>query len=333
MSNEQVTVAIIAYNSSGTIVRTLDSIVRQSYDNIELIVSDDASDDNTVEVVNKWMVKNRMRFTDCQILCAKKNQGISYNVQKAVYGATSKWIKLLAADDYLRPNAIMDYMSSLKKGIYVYEANMIRVDNNGRFLDDAYLEKWRIRRLAKHNNPKMQFNEWVKRDVCLSPTIFFNVEKYKKMGGSDHFEPLIDDWTLILKFLRNGYCVGYIDKYTVVYMKHESVSHTNKEFLSGPHIARARKVKRKLCYPYISKKRRIYWIGERALRYAEDLTIHKFKNKKSVLSISIYLFFSIFQYQNWEKLFIKIIKNPETKNAKRMWQTEKSLYGFGENGT
>lgn len=333
MSNEQVTVAIVAYNSADTVVRTLDSIAGQSYANIELIVSDDASVDNTLEVVNQWIAKNRMRFTNCQILCAQTNQGTSYNVQKAVYGATSKWIKVLAADDFLRPNAIMDYMSGLKKGIYIYEANMIRVDKDGRFLDDAYLEKWRIRRLAQYHNSKKQFSEWVKKDVCLSPTMFFNVEKYKKMGGSDHYEPLIDDWTLILKFLRNGYCVGHVDKYTVVYMKHESISHTNKKFLSEPHVERARKIKRKLCYPYISKKKWGYWMGEHALRYAEDLIIHKFKNKKSLRSISIYLFFSVFQYQNWEKLIIKIIKNSETKQAKRLWQAEKNLYGFGENGT
>ena len=53
-----VSVVVITYNSSQTVVETLDSIKTQTYQNIELIVSDDCSSDNTVEVVQNGIDEN-----------------------------------------------------------------------------------------------------------------------------------------------------------------------------------------------------------------------------------------------------------------------------------
>ena len=58
MTEPLVSICVITYNSSKTVVETLESIKNQSYSNIELVVSDDCSPDNTVELVQQWLEKN-----------------------------------------------------------------------------------------------------------------------------------------------------------------------------------------------------------------------------------------------------------------------------------
>lgn len=67
-----VSVSIITYNSSSTILETLDSIYSQSYQNIELIVSDDCSTDNTVEICKKWIDEHKDRFVRVELLTVEK---------------------------------------------------------------------------------------------------------------------------------------------------------------------------------------------------------------------------------------------------------------------
>ena len=63
-----VSVAVIAYNSAEYILETLESIKAQTYDKIELIVSDDCSLDGTVEICHKWIDANKSRFVDICIV-------------------------------------------------------------------------------------------------------------------------------------------------------------------------------------------------------------------------------------------------------------------------
>lgn len=62
MEKPLVSVCIITYNSGKTIVDTLNSIFLQSYEPLELIVSDDCSLDDTVTICKNWLLTNRKRF-------------------------------------------------------------------------------------------------------------------------------------------------------------------------------------------------------------------------------------------------------------------------------
>jgi glycosyltransferase involved in cell wall biosynthesis len=59
-----VSIAVIAYNSSKTITQTLDSIANQSFDldRVEVVISDDCSTDNTVQLVKNWVLLNRKKI-------------------------------------------------------------------------------------------------------------------------------------------------------------------------------------------------------------------------------------------------------------------------------
>lgn len=105
-----VSVNVLMYNSSKYILETLESIKAQTYQNIELIMSDDKSTDNTVQICEKWIAKNKDRFVSYQILVPDHNTGQSGNYNRAFRAATGEWIKEIDGDDLLLPNCITDLM-------------------------------------------------------------------------------------------------------------------------------------------------------------------------------------------------------------------------------
>lgn len=75
-----VSVVVLAYRSADTIIETLESIKKQTYPKIELIVTDDCSPDNTVEVVKNWMRDNKGCLSDMKLVTAEKNTGLPSNI-------------------------------------------------------------------------------------------------------------------------------------------------------------------------------------------------------------------------------------------------------------
>ena len=74
---ELVSVVVVTYNSALTIVETLESVKNQSYQNIELIITDDASKDNTLKLCKDWLDQNGNRFPLFRIIESEKNTGVA----------------------------------------------------------------------------------------------------------------------------------------------------------------------------------------------------------------------------------------------------------------
>ena len=94
-----VSISVITYNSSKYVIETLDSAKAQTYQNIELIISDDCSTDNTVEICKNWINDNKERFVRTELITVKKNTGISPNCNRANNAANGEWIKEIAGDE------------------------------------------------------------------------------------------------------------------------------------------------------------------------------------------------------------------------------------------
>ena len=69
-----VTVVVITYNSSKYVIETLDSIYNQTYTNLELIISDDCSKDDTIKICEDWLKKNGNRFYHTEIITTEINR-------------------------------------------------------------------------------------------------------------------------------------------------------------------------------------------------------------------------------------------------------------------
>ena len=70
MSNDKVTIVIPVYNSEKFLIPTIESVLNQTYQNLEIIAVDDGSTDNSLEILEKFKVS-------CQLIhCAPLNRGV-----------------------------------------------------------------------------------------------------------------------------------------------------------------------------------------------------------------------------------------------------------------
>jgi glycosyltransferase involved in cell wall biosynthesis len=97
ISDKKVSVLIGTFNRSSLISRTFNSILNQSYKNIEIIVIDDCSTDNSVEILQAYSEKYPDKF---KYSVNEKNRGIAYNSNRAYEISTGHYLALLGDDDY-----------------------------------------------------------------------------------------------------------------------------------------------------------------------------------------------------------------------------------------
>lgn len=103
MNKGLVSIIVCSYNHEKYIIQCLDSIKSQSYTNIQLIVADDASKDNSVEIFEQWLADNNY---PAEKNFHQKNKGFAITLNKCIKISKGEYIKIIAADDYLHPESI-----------------------------------------------------------------------------------------------------------------------------------------------------------------------------------------------------------------------------------
>lgn len=97
-----VSICIPAYNSSATIANTIRSALKQTYRNLEVIVADDKSSDDTVVIVEALAAED----SRVKLYKNEKNLGMSGNWNHCLELCRGEFIKLICADDRIEPDAI-----------------------------------------------------------------------------------------------------------------------------------------------------------------------------------------------------------------------------------
>ncbi|WP_298737846.1 glycosyltransferase [uncultured Psychrobacter sp.] len=127
-----VSVIIPCYNSESYISECIDSILNQDYQNIEIIVVDDGSTDNSINILKK--------IKDIDIY-SQENSGACVARNKGLKNSRGKYIKFLDSDDFLEPGVIkkqVDLAESLKNNVIVYGDYYISKENC-KFYGDTFL--------------------------------------------------------------------------------------------------------------------------------------------------------------------------------------------------
>ena len=216
MDDFLVSVVVITYNSSATVIETLESVKSQTFKNIELIVSDDCSKDNTTSIVERWMKKNEGYFVNCKLIKSPYNTGTAGNLNRGCKATNGEWIKSIAADDNLLPQAIEWYVNYVKdnpdsdfvfskvRGIGDQDAmkKCVWLDSDKFFL-----------RLNKHEQIILLCC-W---NYIPAATFFIKSDLFQNVGGFDESIPLIEDWPFLLKIVHKGYHFNYMSKITAEY--------------------------------------------------------------------------------------------------------------------
>ena len=219
MEQPLVSVTVITYNSSKTVLETLDSIKAQTYQNIELIVSDDCSTDDTVELCRNWIEQNKDRFLRTELLTVEENTGVAGNCNRAEAACQGEWVKGIAGDDIMLPNCIQECMDYVVEHPET-EVLFGRVRSFGGRTEEENRE-WD----AKFNyelfslSPEQLLHYLLFRDNGLpAPAVFSKREIHTKYNlKNDERVPLLEDWASWINMLRAGITFHFLDKDIVRY--------------------------------------------------------------------------------------------------------------------
>jgi len=215
--NPLVSVPVVTYNSSKTILECLESIKYQTYWNLELIISDDASTDNTVQLCEDWLSENRFRFSRCLLIKGDYNVGISSNSNRAQAQCTGEWIKGLAGDDMLFPDCIekfVRYVSTNKDAVYIF--GKIRCFGGNRKQRQYYEKKFNESFFSVPADN--QYDLLMRGQTPSAPTLFYNRKKSIELGvTNDERIPLMEDLPKWVNLYRKGVRFHFLNEYVVKY--------------------------------------------------------------------------------------------------------------------
>lgn len=227
MENKQplVSVNVLMYNSSKYIIETLESIKAQTYQNIELIISDDKSTDNTVQLCEEWISKNKERFVGYKILVPEANTGQSGNYNRAFRAATGEWIKEIDGDDLLLPNCLTDlveYVNENPEAKYVF-GRMVGFGDDQSCID-SILNRFDYSFFNKTQAEKLE--QLIFRSNCVpSPTSFYNRMYVESLGfENDERIPYLEDWPKWINLLKNGVVFHHLPNDIVAYRVDSGIS-------------------------------------------------------------------------------------------------------------
>lgn len=227
-----VSIIVVTYNSDRYVLETLESIYAQTYQNLELIVADDYSTDQTIELCEHWLNSNCHRFAAIKIIKTEKNSGTAGNCNRGVRAATGTWIKIIAGDDALEPEMITTYIDFIdhNRDVKCVYSN-VREYNN--VFNDAYALPLRNLKDLMINQADCtaseQFNLLLRLNPVWASTIMTRKDILNSIGMFNEKYELFEDRPMLLALTGAGHKIYYIDTIGAKYRRHtESVQVAKK---------------------------------------------------------------------------------------------------------
>ncbi len=210
----KVSIITVTLNSAKTIEDTLLSVQNQSFTNIEHIIIDGNSEDETAEIVKKFHYP--IKFI------SEPDNGIYDAMNKGISLATGDIIAILNSDDFYTTPFV------LQKVIKAFEENDIEclygnLDYVERFNTSNIVRRWKS---GKMSNRKFTLG-W----MPPHPTFFVKKEAYIKYGVFNTTLKYAADYELMLRFLYKHQSISYYLPEVLVKMRTGGVTNSNKQLI------------------------------------------------------------------------------------------------------
>lgn len=179
MDDDLISIIVPAFNAEKLISKTLESIIGQQYNNLEIIVINDCSTDKTLEVINRFSSKDpRVNVIDL-----KENLGVHLARMEGIKVCKGVYIGFVDADDYIHPKMYESMLTQLKEtDSCISVCSVSRVDVNGRHLH--HTPKFRRKETLEENlvekltslklGESFFWNKLYKRDLIVNiPSLIF----------------------------------------------------------------------------------------------------------------------------------------------------------------
>lgn len=196
-NNEKVSICIPTYNNADVIGATLEGILNQTYRNLEVVIVDDASTDDTIKIIEKY------KDARIKLWQNDRNLGMAGNWNRCVELASSQYIKLVCADDILVPECIETELRAM-----LSQSNVVMTINDSIMVNSQEKELGVFRRYPKKgfmDGRKLARKALIVNNYFGMPcAVMFRKDIFEKVGGFDNSYKYILDFDLWLSMAVYG---------------------------------------------------------------------------------------------------------------------------------
>jgi glycosyltransferase involved in cell wall biosynthesis len=300
-----VSVICITRNHERFCIESLDSVLNQTYKNIEWIILDAASTDSTVKLIDNWLVDNNVSAV---FLKEKELKPVTVNLNKALTFAKGEYVQFLSLDDLLLPEKIKVQVNLfLKDNIDLVFTNSRKIGVNGvdfgSFKEKDYLMDLNGVSFKK----KIRKGCFLLLQACLIKINVFN-----KIGKFDE-NLAIEDWDWFLRFW--SYDSSLIAKYdytenTIYRLDIVSLWYNRNYKLFESHFG-------------IMKKHHIYGNQSNIINH---INLFKGKSETKLIDKLKIIFYFLFCFRRISFLLFYITNNENLLNAAYFFEKKYDTY-------
>lgn len=211
-----VSVITVVLNGEKHIEQTIQSVLNQTYSNIEYIIIDGKSTDNTLNIIKQYQSKISQ-------VISEKDKGIFDAMNKGITIAKGELIGILNADDYYELTAIENIVNAYNKNdADVFHGNMMVLNNGSKQLELPDISKMK------------------QQPSIFHPTCFVKKNVYEKIGMFDIKYKISSDYDFLLRCLNSNLKFFYVES-TITNFRPGGMSGSCKSNIEGYHIMKHHK--------------------------------------------------------------------------------------------
>jgi glycosyltransferase involved in cell wall biosynthesis len=180
-----VSVLMASYNHEHYIGEAIESVLNQSFDDLELVIIDDCSTDNSKKVIENYQAKDKR----IRAVIHDKNEGIAKTANDSIKEAKGKFISFLASDDVWFP-------FKLEKQVKVLQSNDDKIVwSDGEIINSAGFSTGQSVTQRMQTPPKRSgylFQELLKEDIIFGQSVILRTEYAQQIGFDESFRYVND---------------------------------------------------------------------------------------------------------------------------------------------
>jgi glycosyltransferase involved in cell wall biosynthesis len=228
MRNVLVSVIIPAFNASEHIIETLHSIRNQTYTNWEIIVVNDCSTDETVNLVNQFPNEDRSVI---KVISNKTNLGVCASRNIAVAHSAGTWLALLDSDDVWLPN----HLETLMHEVSINSELDVVFSGFDAFLGDVNNIIFK-QKISKEMWDNFNLSLFTHNLGITSSTAVIKKKSWSNIGGMIQGLDYCEEMELFIRLAKAGAKFKFSSLHTTLYRKHSnagSASYNNAKMALG----------------------------------------------------------------------------------------------------
>lgn len=272
-----VSIIIVSYNNLNYILDTIDSVLMQNYPNIELIISDDCTEEfDKDNYINYIARNNKGNLTNLIVHKNTMNLGTVKNLNSAIKMSNGSIIKLIAADDaFYDDTVVTTFVKFIDENKSNVVASRIAICDSGLNILSDWKDSEKLNRLLKpiltNYDRKKCLKQLCKGSFIPAPGVWFTQNTFTEYGYFDETYILLEDWPMWFRLAKNGCRIDYADVISVKYRKDVGISMTPNATLRKDRV----KFIKDEILPY--KEKLGYWFSrEINRRYIKEFEYAKF---------------------------------------------------------